>query len=374
MPGAHTDGMARACGAITTVVNQTTTFVKGRLWAVIGDPNSHGAGGLIPTGNTVFVEGKRVIVNTPDSASADNLCIPFNGAHCAPLTAQGSMFNFAYGSGGEGPPIEEPQPGVVNLHAADLVVGSPQLSVPEISGPGVLLPADLAAGSPVLGSPVYSLNINELAAAVLAVSAPVLEPTLLSGEGALLAAALVIGAPELGSAIADVGEKTLLPTSLEAGAPLLTAPSLGSSEGAAVVSVIGGFAIGSQVIAGAGVGEGIPEAGIDHLYAAPFATASAESAASQMGGIVYECLATALQSGSPVLAVPPLGGTGILTGNELVVASPQFEAPTMASEHALSGTALETSAPQLGSAELVTGMDEGMTAIGSFVVGGQKVG
>lgn len=97
MPPAHRDGDVRVCGASTTVVGQSTVFVEGQLWAVDGDPNSHGDGGLIPSGSTVFVEGKPVIVHAPDSASADALCPIAGPPHCAPATAEGSDTVSAYG-------------------------------------------------------------------------------------------------------------------------------------------------------------------------------------------------------------------------------------------------------------------------------------
>jgi hypothetical protein len=51
---------------------------------------------LIPTGQTVFIEGKRVIVHTPDHASADGLCPLLGGEHCDPKTAEGSPNVFSY--------------------------------------------------------------------------------------------------------------------------------------------------------------------------------------------------------------------------------------------------------------------------------------
>jgi hypothetical protein len=72
------------------VSNQSTVFADGLLVAVNGDPNSHGAGSLIAACNQVFVEGILVVNHSPDSASADGLCIPVGGAHCLPETASGS--------------------------------------------------------------------------------------------------------------------------------------------------------------------------------------------------------------------------------------------------------------------------------------------
>lgn len=73
MPQAHTDGQSRKCGASTVVGGQTNVFVNGRLWAVAGDPNSHGGGELINSGTTVFINNINVIVHTPDLATVDGL-------------------------------------------------------------------------------------------------------------------------------------------------------------------------------------------------------------------------------------------------------------------------------------------------------------
>ena len=70
----HRHGDSRDCGAKTVVVGQSTVFVNGRLWAVLNDPNTHGNGELINTGTTVFIEGKPVIVVSPDPAKPDRLC------------------------------------------------------------------------------------------------------------------------------------------------------------------------------------------------------------------------------------------------------------------------------------------------------------
>lgn len=90
MPPAHRDGDSRACGAVTTVQGQSTVFVNGRLWAVDGDPNSHGAGELNASVTTVTINGKPVIVHAADSAAPDVLCFTVGGPHCAPSTAAGS--------------------------------------------------------------------------------------------------------------------------------------------------------------------------------------------------------------------------------------------------------------------------------------------
>ena len=62
---------------------------NGKLWAVEGDPNTHGNGALIAS-SSVKINGKRVIVHRPDNAQPDNLCPLANGEHCNPKTAQGS--------------------------------------------------------------------------------------------------------------------------------------------------------------------------------------------------------------------------------------------------------------------------------------------
>jgi hypothetical protein len=97
MPPAHRQGDARTCGATTVVSGQSTTFVDGKLWAVEGDPNTHSAGGLIPSGSSVLIQGKKVIVNAPDDANPDALCPIANAQHCTPKTAAGSGTTNAYG-------------------------------------------------------------------------------------------------------------------------------------------------------------------------------------------------------------------------------------------------------------------------------------
>jgi len=79
--------------ATTVVVGQSSVFCNGKLWAVDRDPNSHGAGELIPSGSSVTINGKRVIVHRPDSAEIDSFI------HITPLTntAQGSGDVTAYG-------------------------------------------------------------------------------------------------------------------------------------------------------------------------------------------------------------------------------------------------------------------------------------
>ena len=92
MPKSHRHDDSRNCGAKTIVQNQSTVFVNGKLWAVKDTVDSHGGGQLIPTGTTVFVEGKPVIVHTPDHAQPDSI-------HPDPMTASGSPDVFAYEDG-----------------------------------------------------------------------------------------------------------------------------------------------------------------------------------------------------------------------------------------------------------------------------------
>jgi len=64
MPAAHRNTDDRACGATTIVIGQSTVFVNGLLWAVDGDIDTHcdPKGPLDPSGSTVFIEGKNVVV------------------------------------------------------------------------------------------------------------------------------------------------------------------------------------------------------------------------------------------------------------------------------------------------------------------------
>jgi len=87
MPAVHRDEDPRVCGAITVVTNQSSVYANGLLIAVHGDPNSHGAGGLIAHSKDVYVEGLKVVNHTPDLAVADLLVVLL---HNSPNTAGGS--------------------------------------------------------------------------------------------------------------------------------------------------------------------------------------------------------------------------------------------------------------------------------------------
>jgi uncharacterized Zn-binding protein involved in type VI secretion len=68
------------------------------LWAVEGDPNTHGGGELIAANpQTVFIDGIPVIEHS-DPANPDSLCVPLGPPHCNPATANGSGTVFVYGN------------------------------------------------------------------------------------------------------------------------------------------------------------------------------------------------------------------------------------------------------------------------------------
>lgn len=85
----HRYGDLRACGATTIVIGQSTVFVNNLLWAVEDDINTDGNGQLIPSGFTVRINNKPVIIDT-DDAEPDDLCPILGGLHCAPSAVQGS--------------------------------------------------------------------------------------------------------------------------------------------------------------------------------------------------------------------------------------------------------------------------------------------
>ena len=96
MPACHRQDDLRICDATTIVTGQSTVFVAGKLWAVEGDPNTHGNGQLIATFNTVKINGKSVIV-VGDQASPDDLCLLLGPPHCNPFATTGSPDVFCYG-------------------------------------------------------------------------------------------------------------------------------------------------------------------------------------------------------------------------------------------------------------------------------------
>ena len=73
MANAHLDGQGRVCGAVTLVAGQGGLRINGRLWAVAGDPNDHGGGGLISSHSNLRINGRAVIV-AGDGAMPDSFC------------------------------------------------------------------------------------------------------------------------------------------------------------------------------------------------------------------------------------------------------------------------------------------------------------
>lgn len=85
---AHRDTDLRVCGATTVVIEQSSVYVNGKLWAVDGDPNSHGDGILLATlANEVYINNKKVCLDT-ELANADDLCN--SNDHCDPFVTEGS--------------------------------------------------------------------------------------------------------------------------------------------------------------------------------------------------------------------------------------------------------------------------------------------
>jgi len=74
MPGAHRDEDLRFCSALTTVTNQNDVYVNNKLWAVEGDPETHGNGQLIAVygEKNVYIHGKHVICAVGDQAQPDD--------------------------------------------------------------------------------------------------------------------------------------------------------------------------------------------------------------------------------------------------------------------------------------------------------------
>lgn len=92
----HRDSDLRTCGALTTVINQSSVFVEDKLIAVNGDPNTHLEGQLISTvGSTIFAEDKLIIVEG-DVAAPDLLCPIIGGNHCFPYPSSFSSTVNAY--------------------------------------------------------------------------------------------------------------------------------------------------------------------------------------------------------------------------------------------------------------------------------------
>lgn len=96
MSGVHRDTDVRTCGASTISTQSKNVYVNNLLWAINGDPNSHGGGNIIAVVNNVFIGG-IMVTNIGDSAAPDSLCPIPGGPHCAPATASGSTNVFVGG-------------------------------------------------------------------------------------------------------------------------------------------------------------------------------------------------------------------------------------------------------------------------------------
>jgi uncharacterized Zn-binding protein involved in type VI secretion len=73
------------------VTGQNFVYVNGKLWAVEGDGDSHGGGGLVPgVIANMWINGKRAI-GVGDAAGADALCGSLHGDHCNPSATTGDI-------------------------------------------------------------------------------------------------------------------------------------------------------------------------------------------------------------------------------------------------------------------------------------------
>lgn len=93
LKAAHCEGNLRSCGAKTVVVGQSHVRINGKLWAVENDPDDHGGGGLISSGQVnIRINGKKAIV-VGDHAFPDFFCGQRGQSqeHCDPIAMTGSM-------------------------------------------------------------------------------------------------------------------------------------------------------------------------------------------------------------------------------------------------------------------------------------------
>lgn len=104
MPGAHRNGDSRFCGASTIVQGQSNVKVNGKLWAVNGDPNSHGGGSLVAVygARNVKINGKLVICAVGDKAGGDNKKHPLPPTD--PAQASSDVFVYEGSDGSTGGP------------------------------------------------------------------------------------------------------------------------------------------------------------------------------------------------------------------------------------------------------------------------------
>lgn len=103
MPGAHRDSDKRFCGARTVVSGQSTVFVNSLLWAVDGDPNTHGGGLLVAKygKKNIYINKKLIIVAVGDEATPDGR--GHRTGTTNPLGRSGNVF--AYDSSNQNQPI-----------------------------------------------------------------------------------------------------------------------------------------------------------------------------------------------------------------------------------------------------------------------------
>lgn len=85
----HRNEDDRSCGALTTVVGQSTVYANGKLVSVNRDPNTDGNGQLNAQCHEVYAGGKKVVIVT-NHADPDDLCPILDGPHCDPIATVGS--------------------------------------------------------------------------------------------------------------------------------------------------------------------------------------------------------------------------------------------------------------------------------------------
>jgi uncharacterized Zn-binding protein involved in type VI secretion len=99
MPGAHREDDSRFCGALTIVEGQGTVKVNSKLWAVDGDPETHGHGELVAVygAKNVRINGILVICAVGDIAKPDDALHPLPPTD--PKEASTDTFVYGHASG-----------------------------------------------------------------------------------------------------------------------------------------------------------------------------------------------------------------------------------------------------------------------------------
>ena len=97
MPSVHRNTDSRACGALTTVIGQSTVYVNNLLWAVEFDTDTHcdPKGPLKPTKRQIFIQNKNVIV-VNDGFHANDFEPPLCIIPHSPTAKGGSSDTSAY--------------------------------------------------------------------------------------------------------------------------------------------------------------------------------------------------------------------------------------------------------------------------------------